>query len=193
MLSLSKNIIKVLVTSLILFSGCKTKPVVTYNIKNVKTDLSKENTLIFSNLLNSYLELKNALVATQSKTANENAAHMQIQIMELKSSLQIDSNSHLDKNQIIVQLDSIKLQVENILKNNVSSCEPQRIYFKYLSDNIFNLAKKVNATNLNLYHQYCPMAMNEKGAWWLSTTTAVENPYFGTKMLTCGEVVDTLK
>jgi hypothetical protein len=193
MLSLSKNITIVIVTSLILFQSCKTKPVVTYNIKNVKTSLSQENTSIFSNLLNSYLELKNALVATQSKAANENAAHMQIQIIELKSSLTIDSNSHLDKNQMIVQLDSMKLQIDNILKHNIGSCEPQRIYFKYLSDNMFNLAKKVNATNLNLYHQYCPMAMNEKGAWWLSTSTEVENPYFGTKMLTCGEVVDTLK
>jgi Cu(I)/Ag(I) efflux system membrane fusion protein len=193
MLSISKNIAMAIAVSFTFLAGCKTKPAVTYNPKIIKTNLSKEHTLIFSTLLSSYLELKNALVATQNNVANENAERMKIQIVQLESSFQSDSISISKNRNIIVQLDSMKLQVDNILKNNARSCEPQRIYFKYLSDNIFNLTKIVDAGNLNLYHQYCPMAMNEKGAWWLSASTEIENPYFGSKMLTCGEVVDTLK
>ena len=43
-----------------------------------------------------------------------------------------------------------------------------------------------------VYYQFCPMAFNEKGAFWLSTTKEISNPYFGDQMLTCGEIKETL-
>jgi Cu(I)/Ag(I) efflux system membrane fusion protein len=38
---------------------------------------------------------------------------------------------------------------------------------------------------------FCPMAFNNQGAFWLQTGDAVRNPYFGSSMLTCGEVRET--
>ena len=43
-----------------------------------------------------------------------------------------------------------------------------------------------------LYRQYCPMAFDNKGAHWLSETEAIRNPYFGEKMLSCGQTKETL-
>ncbi len=40
-----------------------------------------------------------------------------------------------------------------------------------------------------VYRIHCPMAFNDKGADWLSPDDKVLNPYFGDKMLRCGEVV----
>jgi membrane fusion protein, copper/silver efflux system len=40
------------------------------------------------------------------------------------------------------------------------------------------------------YH--CPMAFNNRGAYWLQSNQGVENPYYGSQMYTCGEQVDTL-
>lgn len=37
------------------------------------------------------------------------------------------------------------------------------------------------------------MYNNDKGAYWLAETKEVKNPYFGQKMLTCGEVQEELK
>jgi len=37
------------------------------------------------------------------------------------------------------------------------------------------------------------MAMNDKGASWLSASKQIKNPYFGEKMMTCGEVKETIK
>lgn len=34
---------------------------------------------------------------------------------------------------------------------------------------------------------YCPMAITDKGAFWLQSAKAIENPYFGNSMLRCGE------
>lgn len=44
----------------------------------------------------------------------------------------------------------------------------------------------------NLYIQFCPMADNGNGAKWLSETDEIENPYFGSTMLKCGSVIETI-
>ena len=38
------------------------------------------------------------------------------------------------------------------------------------------------------YVQFCPMADDDRGAFWLSHEEPIRNPYFGDKMLTCGWV-----
>ncbi len=35
---------------------------------------------------------------------------------------------------------------------------------------------------------FCPMVDNNKGAYWLSLSETIYNPYFGSKMLKCGSV-----
>ena len=44
-----------------------------------------------------------------------------------------------------------------------------------------------------LYKQYCPMAFNNKGAYWISSSEDILNPYFGDKMLKCGRVDSKVK
>ena len=44
-----------------------------------------------------------------------------------------------------------------------------------------------------IYYQYCPMAIDNKGAYWLSDKEEILNPYFGASMLHCGENRDVLK
>ncbi|MCF7826438.1 MAG: efflux RND transporter periplasmic adaptor subunit [Candidatus Marinimicrobia bacterium] len=39
-----------------------------------------------------------------------------------------------------------------------------------------------------LYEIFCPMAFDNQGASWLQTDKQVKNPYFGARMLDCGEV-----
>ncbi|WP_212005038.1 DUF3347 domain-containing protein [Chitinophaga sp. HK235] len=65
----------------------------------------------------------------------------------------------------------------------------QREYFKTLSDNIYQLAKDVKLSAQPVYQDYCPM----KKAYWLSSSTAIKNPYYGNQMLTCGKINDTIK
>jgi len=44
-----------------------------------------------------------------------------------------------------------------------------------------------------VYEQFCPMAFGNTGATWLAGSEEINNPYFGTKMLRCGEVRRQLK
>jgi Cu(I)/Ag(I) efflux system membrane fusion protein len=61
-----------------------------------------------------------------------------------------------------------------------------------LSSNLTN-AIEVFGINEKVYHQFCPMANDNNGAYWLSKEKKVINPYFGNAMLTCGDVKQVIE
>jgi len=89
-------------------------------------------------------------------------------------------------------VDTIVNQTRAIAAIKDETCEKQRIEFDHLSSAMYGLLKAVDIKNAGAYHTYCPMAFNDRGAFWLSEKSEVENPYFGKKMLECGEVTDSL-
>lgn len=70
--------------------------------------------------------------------------------------------------------------------------ETQRSHFVNLSKNMYELIK-VGKYETAVYYQFCPMANDGKGANWLSTENVVKNPYYGSQMLSCGRVVETIE
>ena len=64
--------------------------------------------------------------------------------------------------------------------------------FDTLSKNIYELIK-VSKQETPTYYQFCPMANNGKGANWLSKENVVKNPYYGSMMLSCGKVTETIR
>lgn len=74
-----------------------------------------------------------------------------------------------------------------------SDIEVQRTAFAALSKDMETLIKKDGLSNGQLYVDFCPMALNDKGATWITASKEIRNPYFGKKMMECGEVQDTLK
>ena len=76
---------------------------------------------------------------------------------------------------------------------NASDIEVQRAAYEVLSNNMIELVKKSGLSSGELYVDYCPMAFDDKGAAWLSNNKEIRNPYFGDKMLKCGEIKETIK
>ena len=72
--------------------------------------------------------------------------------------------------------------------------------FSMISDAMYDLVRTVKYDKEKIYHQHCPMALNESDeAYWLSNNSAVVNPYLGKKhpkfrdaMVGCGDVTDSL-
>jgi copper chaperone CopZ len=64
----------------------------------------------------------------------------------------------------------------------------QRESFKSLSKSTYELIKVAKLSD-PVYYEYCPMA----DASWLSKESAIKNPYYGSQMLSCGKVVETIK
>lgn len=73
-----------------------------------------------------------------------------------------------------------------------TNIETQRETYEKLSTAMQEQVKKAGVSSGAVYIQYCPMAMNNKGAYWMSSNKEIQNPYFGEKMKTCGEVKETL-
>lgn len=65
--------------------------------------------------------------------------------------------------------------------------EVQRKDFELLSDHLIEAVELFGLTSEKAYRAYCPMAFNDKGAYWLSEFEEIKNPYFGASMLKCGE------
>lgn len=78
------------------------------------------------------------------------------------------------------------------LMANISNIEEGRELFVSLSESIISTAKTFALADQQLFVQFCPMADSNRGAWWLSENREIMNPYFGSAMLRCGEIVDEL-
>lgn len=73
--------------------------------------------------------------------------------------------------------------------SKTSSIEKQRAAFNDVSVAMWKLVKSSDQIEQEVYYQYCPM----KKAYWLSNEKAIKNPYYGSSMLTCGNVTETNK
>ncbi|MDX1753264.1 MAG: DUF3347 domain-containing protein [Salinimicrobium sediminis] len=43
-----------------------------------------------------------------------------------------------------------------------------------------------------IYKKFCPMAFDNKGAYWYASVEEISNPYFGDKMPKCGSIEKTI-
>lgn len=70
--------------------------------------------------------------------------------------------------------------------------EIQRAAYYDMTKDMIELIKKEGLSSGEIYVAYCPMAFDDKGASWITNSKEIRNPYFGDKMLKCGEVKETL-
>lgn len=77
--------------------------------------------------------------------------------------------------------------------SNQTDIEQQRAHFIMVSSDIIAMLKHAELTSGKMYVDYCPMADKGKGAYWLSSNKIIENPYYGEKMMKCGEVKEVIE
>ncbi|HEA29150.1 MAG TPA: DUF3347 domain-containing protein [Leeuwenhoekiella sp.] len=125
-----------------------------------------------------YLSVKNALVADNSEAAAEAGG----KLVALFDGFDVFSYSSAEQTELKDIVVDAKEQAEHISK---SPMEHQREHFKTLSNDITDMVA-ITGTDKKLYEQFCPMYDN--GSTWLSASDEVKNPYYGSKMLSCGKV-----
>lgn len=67
-----------------------------------------------------------------------------------------------------------------------------RTAFRGLSDDLVRAVKMFGIEGV-VYRQYCPMAFDDEGAYWISDEEQIQNPYLPETMLMCGEVIEKLE
>lgn len=137
-------------------------------------------------LLDSYLNIKNALVESSAEETKEAASNMLAHVKDFTGNDLPEEQQDFYKEQADI--------LEDHLRNMVQATEvnKQRDHFVVITKNIYELTKAFDPTEETLYYQYCPMAFNNSGGYWLSAQEEIRNPYFGDKMLKCGRVAETL-
>ena len=114
-----------------------------------------------------YIQLKTALVNTNAEKASQEASNLMTAFAN-------------------VGVENVALQAaQNIVESN--DIKEQRTAFVAVTTEVEKMMEDALSSG-TIYKQYCPMAFNNKGAYWLSESEDIMNPYFGDKMLKCGRV-----
>jgi Cu(I)/Ag(I) efflux system membrane fusion protein len=138
-------------------------------------------------LLHSYLKWKDALAADQFPEAQRMAVNMQEELMKV-------SESQFQGNALRTWIGfSGKLNESLEHVRHYSGIEPLRKAFQKVSVIMIDLSNTFRPFRGTVYVQHCPMADDNRGADWLSLEKEIRNPYFGSMMLTCGEVISEIK
>lgn len=140
------------------------------------------------NLLGSYYALKDALVATDAAKADAAAGKL---MSDAEGFRQI-AGTQANPGALQPHIEIIQQESEAIANTAVDSIEVKRAHFSKVSDAMFALLKASELRNGGVYQQFCPMAFNDQGGYWLSAESEIRNPYFGKKMLMCGDLRDSL-
>lgn len=138
-------------------------------------------------MLTHYLSLKKSLVESSAEGASEAAGKLLANIKEFDSNKLPDEQKSFYKKRANKMDKSVRFIAEN------KALEEQRGHFSAITAEMYKLLKASKANEESLYYQYCPMAFNNNGSYWLSDSKEVLNPYFGEKMLKCGRVAETIQ
>lgn len=138
-------------------------------------------------VVNDYLHLKNALASDNSKEAASGAQKLVISFGALSTvSITTDQKKIYDEVK-----ETVREHAEHIAANG-DKIDHQREHFEMLSEDVYDLLK-AGTVGKTLYKTFCPMYNDNKGGYWLSETKEIKNPYYGNKMLTCGEIKEEIK
>jgi len=87
----------------------------------------------------------------------------------------------------------------NIASENIASVadakdiKGKRVKFSELSNELAETFKKSKIESGVVYKQYCPMANDNNGGYWLASEKKIKNPFYGSKMMGCGSVEEEIK
>jgi hypothetical protein len=136
-------------------------------------------------VFDSYFAVKDALVKTDGNLAATKAAYLLNSI----NSVKMESLTKEENVEWMKVMKDLVFDAEHI--SETKDAGHQRDHFTSLSKNMYSVMK-VSKQETPTYYQFCPMANKGKGANWLSKENIVKNPYYGSQMLGCGKVVETI-
>ena len=178
-----KNLIKAITaTCLVLFTVVN---ISTAKNNSIVTIYSENTSSTFDKIYESYFQLKDALVASNTEMAKEKANELNA----LVAAMQTMNMSPEIKSSWTKVSKSLSENVEKIAK--AKAINEQRTHFAALSTNVYDLIKS-DKTSTTMYYAYCPMANKGKGGSWLSLEKDIKNPFYGQSMLKCGSVKETI-
>jgi len=119
-----------------------------------------------------YIHLKTALVNNDAKEADMGAKMLEKALIDAGMKTEAALASQLTK---------------------AADVKSKREKLNPLSIALVEAFKKSKIESGVVYKQFCPMANDGKGGYWLASESKINNPYYGASMLKCGSVEEEIK
>jgi membrane fusion protein, copper/silver efflux system len=145
-----------------------------------------KNAVSVKNIVTTYLQIKNALTddnTIDAATAG-NALEAAFKNFDKTTLTEVQKKTFED-----VENDA-REHAEHIGKSG-GNIAHQREHFEILSNDIYDLIKTFGGGQV-LYKDFDSMYNNGKGAFWISETKEIKNPYMGKAMLTSGSIKEEI-
>lgn len=133
-----------------------------------------------------YFDVKDALIKDDSKQAGSKSKNL----LDALEAVKMDKLGNKEHEAFMKYLSELKTDAGHIAESK--EIEQQRENFTSLSAKMYELMK-IAKPSYTVYLDHCPMYNDGKGADWISKESAIKNPYYGSKILTCGKVKETVK
>ena len=156
---------------------------------NPKTSSASDvmDTFSIKEIISQYLQIKNSLANDNGKDAASAGKAF------------VESISKMDKSSLTAEKmkiwDDISADAREMAEHigeNPDKLEHQREHFVMLSKDMYDLVKTFGSGQI-LYKVFDSMSNDGKGAFWLSETKEIKNPYMGKAMLSSGSIQEEIK
>ncbi|MUP39394.1 efflux RND transporter periplasmic adaptor subunit [Labilibaculum euxinus] len=156
-----------------------------HKMENFEVDKKFQKQL--TSFYNDYLSLTKAFVTSNSSKVNAEAESLLSKLSLIDMGL-LKGDAHM------AWMNDLKV-LESKLKEiaEAEDINKQRAAFASFNQALYKSVKSFGLDKVTAYYQFCPMANDDKGAYWFSNSEEIQNPYFGEMMLGCGEVKETIK
>ena len=147
------------------------------------SDVSVIESQIASAVIDSYLEIKDALVTGDDRQAAAAGKNL------------VSAFDHIDTGPVNPEnvtackdiIEDARENAEHISESR-GNISHQREHFELLSQDIKDLIM-ITGADRKLFELFCPMGENNRGGMWLSASDEIKNPYYESKMADNGKVM----
>ncbi|NIM13466.1 MAG: DUF3347 domain-containing protein [Candidatus Aminicenantes bacterium] len=137
--------------------------------------------------------MADAYFAVHQALSSDNLGGAQKSAADLQKKLALVDMNLLKGNAHMIWMNLEKKIKENSQKlKKAKDIEAARVHLEVLTEPLATAIKLFGSRKTTVYRFHCPMAFDNKGAYWLQNSSETRNPYFGSSMLTCKDSVETL-
>ena len=159
------------------------------NRNPAETHASADNAVLqqLTPLYDAYFRIQMALADDSKSFAHDEYAAF----AKMSKALDLSSVAMSEKMILAPLLDTLRHYAQNGVQSK--DMVEARDAFYYLSKTLINLHDTFGHSDKRQYYlTFCPMARENKGAYWLQTVDTVYNSFYGAMMLRCGEIKQSL-
>lgn len=144
----------------------------------------------FEKLLQSYFSLKDEFINADTVMVNTAA----VQLIQHADSLNINElkgdSSGMIRETANYFASTISGSAKTLTAEN--KIDDKLREFNMITDALWGLTRTVKYDGQKIYYQFCPLAFDNTGGYWLSDKIDSGNPYVGDKEKGCNQVNDSL-